>query len=696
MSEHRSPVIVTIGNPNTGKSTLFNALTGLRQKVGNFPGVTVERLSGSMPTPSGRVFELLDIPGTYSLSANSPDEAIAVDTLLGRDPGVGQPDVVLLVLDASNLRRNLFLASQVLELGLPTVVALNMMDLARKRGVHVDVGAMSETLGCAVMPICAADGEGIGELINALETEVSASEPRQPRNLLRELAPGLDVLRAELATHGEHVNEVELARGLIDRDGVTEKRWRARFGANFESELARARELAGGGRDLATLEARARYTWIAQALSSIERRTEQGPSTSDRIDAVVNHPIIGTGIFVLLMALVFQAVFAWATPLMDVIDGAAGQLAAVIETALPPSMATRFLSEGVVDGVGSEVIFLPEILILSAFIILLEDSGYMARAAFVMDRLMRWCGLSGHSFIPMLTSFACAVPGILGTRVVANPRDRLATILAAPFMTCSARLPVYALLIAAFVPQRTLFGGLLNLQGVVLLGLYFLGIFGGILTAFLLKRTLLKGPTPTFLMEMPAYRRPRLKSVATKLYMRARVFLVRAGTLIFGVAIVVWGLSSFPRAAAVDGVPVSGSVQLEQSYLGQAGRFVEPAFRPLGWDWRVSASVLASFPAREVVIAALGTIYAVEEEDTVRLAEALGRSKHADGRPVYSLPMVLGLLVFYAFCLQCISTMAAMARETNSWKWPAFAWAYMTGLGYVCALLIFQIGTALS
>lgn len=696
MSEQRAPVVVTIGNPNTGKSTLFNALTGLRQKVGNFPGVTVDRLSGRMETPSGRELELLDIPGTYSLSAHSPDEAIAVDTLLGRDPAAGNPDVVLLVVDATNLRRNLFLASQVLELGLPTVIALNMVDLARTRGVQVDATGLASALGCPVIPICAAEGEGIGELVNALETEIDTQD-RPPRPvLLGEFSAGLDIIRSALAEHDIRPNAVELIRGLVDRDGVTEQRWRTHAGEDFDAHLEAARQAAGQGRDLATLEARARYGWIAGVLANIEQRTEQGPSRSDRIDAVVNHPIAGTILFVLLMATVFQAVFAWATPLMDMIDGAAAALAEAIDTHLPPSLLTRFLSEGVIAGVGSVVIFLPQILILSAFIILLEDSGYMARAAFVMDRLMRWCGLSGHSFIPMLTSFACAVPGILGTRVVGNPRDRLATILAAPFMTCSARLPVYALLIAAFVPDTRLLGGLVNLQGLVLLGLYFLGILGGICTAFLLKRTLLRGPTPSFLMEMPAYRRPRLRSVMTKLLMRARIFLVRAGTLIFGVAIVVWGLSSFPRAADVDGVPATGSAQLEQSYLGQAGKAVAPVFAPLGWDWRVSASVLASFPAREVVIAALGTIYAVEEEDTVRLTDALQRSEHADGRAVYSLPMVLGLLVFYAFCLQCISTMAAMARETHGWRWPAISWLYMTSLGYVSALLIYQVGTAIS
>jgi len=695
MLDVRHPVIVTIGNPNTGKSTLFNGLTGLRQKVGNFPGVTVERLSGRMSAPSGRQFELVDIPGTYSLSAHSPDEAIAVDTLLGRDPAIGRPDLVVVVLDATNLRRNLFLASQVLELGLPCVVALNMADMAERRGIGIDAAALSEVLGVPVIPTCASEGQGLAELTTALESELAATAPPRP-SILGDLVPGLDALRKALDAEGDTTTDAELVRGLVDKDGIVEQRWVLRHGEAFRAPLDEARQTAGGGRDLATLEARARYGWIASVLARVEQRTTEGPSLSDRIDAVVNHPVFGTLLFVGLMTAVFQAVFAWATPLMDGIDAGTAWLGSLVESTLPDSLLTRFLAEGVIAGVGSVVIFLPQILILSAFIILLEDSGYMARAAFVMDRLMRWCGLSGHSFIPMLTSFACAVPGILGTRVVANPRDRLATILAAPFMTCSARLPVYALLIAAFVPDTRFAAGLVNLQGLVLLGLYLLGIVGGIATAFVLKRTLLKGPTPSFLMEMPAYRQPRLKSVLVKLAIRARVFLVRAGTLIFAVAIVVWGLSSFPRAQAPGGGAVSGAEQLEQSYLGRAGKAVQPVFAPLGWDWKVSAAVLASFPAREVVIAALGTIYAVESEDTERLTTALERSRHPDGRPVYTTPMAVGLLVFYAYCLQCVSTMAAMRRETGTWRWPLLSWAYMTALGYLGALVCYQLGTSLA
>jgi ferrous iron transport protein B len=433
---------------------------------------------------------------------------------------------------------------------------------------------------------------------------------------------------------------------------------------------------------------------------------------------VTNHPVWGSLLFLLVMASVFQAVFSWAAPMMDLIDGIAARLIASVQANLPPGALTSLLTDGVIAGVGSVVIFLPQILILFAFIILLEDSGYMPRAAFTMDRLMRSAGLSGQSFIPMLSSFACAVPGILATRVIPEERDRLATILAAPFMTCSARLPVYALLISAFVPQQTYLGGLLNLQGLVLLGLYLLGIVGGVFTAWLLKRTVLAGPTPNFLIELPPYRLPNLRSVLIKLLDRGRLFLKRAGTVIFTVAVVIWALAYFPHPASVGADfdtrraqatsrfaepeltqelslldQQEAATYLEQSLLGRAGKLVEPVFAPLGWDWKVSAAVLASFPAREVVIAVLGTIYAVgdAESNEDALVGRLRAAERSDGTRLFTLPMVVGLLVFYAFCLQCGATVAVIARETQSWRWAGGAWLYMTGLGYLGALLIYQV-----
>ena len=431
----------------------------------------------------------------------------------------------------------------------------------------------------------------------------------------------------------------------------------------------------------------------------------------------MNRPLPGTiGLFV-VMAVVFQAVFAWATPLMDAIDNGAVFLGAAIHQNLGEGALSSFLADGVVAGVGSVVIFLPQILILFLFIIFLEDSGYLARAAYLMDRLMHSVGLSGQSIIPMISSFACAVPSIMATRVIPNRRDRIATILAAPFMTCSARLPVYALLIAAFVPAKDI--GFLNLQGIVLFGLYMLGIVAGLVTALVLRKTLLQGPKPTFALMLPAFRRPNWQTVLMQLYSRVGIFLKRAGTVIFAVAMVVWALAYYPRSGEVEVLYAEqatmlasrlsdteleialadlenqqAAAQLEQSVLGRAGKVIEPVFRPLGWDWKVSAAVIASFPAREVVIAVLGTVYAVgDEADEATLSERLMSAKHADGSPVYTLPMVIGLMIFYAFCLQCAATIAVIRRETNGWGWPLFAWSYMTILGYLGALIAFQLGS---
>jgi ferrous iron transport protein B len=393
------------------------------------------------------------------------------------------------------------------------------------------------------------------------------------------------------------------------------------------------------------------------------------------------------------MAIVFQAVFAWATPVMDIIDDASAMLGAAVVARLGDGALSSLIADGVIAGVGSVVIFLPQIVILFLFIILLEDSGYLARAAYLMDRAMRSVGLSGQSIIPMISSFACAVPGIMATRVIPNRRDRIATILAAPFMTCSARLPVYALLIAAFVPVRDV--GFLNLQGLVLFGLYLFGIVMGVLTALLMRKTALRGPKPPFALMLPEFRRPNIQTVLLQLLGRAKVFLYRAGTVIFSVAVVVWALAYYPRATDIDPLldeNQAAAAQLEQSWLGRAGKFVEPAFEPLGWDWRVSSAVIAGFPAREVVVAVLGTVYAVgDEADESTLSARLKSASWPDGSPIFTLPMVIGLLIFYACCLQCAATLAVIRRETNTWRWPVFAWVYMTTIGYVGALLAYQL-----
>ena len=728
--QNTQAVIAVVGNPNTGKSTLFNLLTGMRQKVANYPGVTVEKRIGELHIGE-RSFQLIDLPGTYSLAAHSPDERAAIDVLLGRIADMPAPDAVLVVIDATNIKRNLFVVTEVLELGIPVVIALNMVDIAEAQDVSIDVDALATRLNTVVIPTIAAATrhESLeplkAALANAVNTPVS-----EPWTLLKDvkkaaaaLATEFTVATVQASSSVEPVAAYEVQRALIDKGGEAEKRLVEAFGSDSSHRLQAQRDLLTVGQTLAERDAYERYAYIAKTLDGIVRAPadNQRRSLSERIDQIVSHPIIGSLLFVLVMGTVFQAVFSWATPLMDLIDGAAGWATEQVYATLPEGAIASLLADGVVAGVGSVIIFLPQILILFAFIIVLEDSGYMARAAFLMDRLMRWCGLSGHSFVPMLSSFACAVPAIMGTRVIPDTRDRIATIMAAPFMTCSARLPVYALLIAAFIPQQHYFYGFINLQGLVLLGLYLLGIVGGVLTAFLLKRTLLRGSTPTFLMELPPYRTPNLKSVLVRLVERAKAFLVRAGTVIFFVSVVVWALAYFPRSeilaadferqklAVESSVQVEAereqaiqilenelaAAQMEQSLLGRMGKTVAPIFKPLGWDWKLSAAVIASFPAREVVIAVLGTTYAVgadvDEEDE-GLRDRVRNAAWPDGRKVFTPGIALGLMVFYALCLQCAATVVVIHRETNSWRWPAFAWVYMTSLGYLGALACAQLG----
>jgi ferrous iron transport protein B len=715
---HRDAVVAVIGNPNTGKSTLFNALTGLSQKTANYPGVTVERHTGILRLDNEEV-ELVDLPGTYSLAAQSPDEIIATDVLLGHVESMNKPRAILVVADATNLRRNLFLVTQLAELETPMVLALNMIDLAERKGIRIDAERLAAALGVTVVPIIATTGQGIDAVRDALSTVHTRPPPPRPV-----LMPAVDdatrELHATLTAAGLHLAPYEVERALIDAHGAAERRFEYTAGNALFRNLQDTRSRLSAGSSLASMEAKARYGFIGELLRDVEERAEPSVTLGDRLDRITNQPVIGLLLFVLVMATVFQAVFAWATPLMDLIDAASGWLGQIVADTLPPGALSSLLVDGVIAGVGSVVIFLPQILILFAFIIFLEDSGYMPRVAFMTDRMMRSVGLSGQSFIPMLSAFACAVPAVMASRVIPDRRDRLATIMAAPLMTCSARLPVYALLIAAFVPERYIIGGLVNVQGLVLLGLYVLGIVGGVLTAFLMKRTALRGPTPTFLIELPPYRLPNLRSVMLKLWGRAKVFLTRAGTVIFTVAVIVWALAYFPRPqATIDNFAaqrvaaesrltgdvlehrvtelnqLEAAILLEQSALGRLGKTIEPIFEPLGWDWKVSAAVVAGFPAREVVIAVLGTIYAVgdAEADESTLVDRLKSARRPDGSVVFTLPMVLGMLFFYAFCLQCAATIAVMYRETNGWRWPLFAWTYMTGIGYCGAALIYQLGS---
>ena len=683
--------IAVVGNPNSGKSTLFNRLTGLKQRIGNYPGVTVERHIGTLKTETATL-ELVDLPGTHSLSAHSLEEHIAVDVIFGRMDGTRAPDGILAVLDATNLYQGLFLVQQLVELELPMIVALTMTDAAEKSGIQIDTAELSALLGVPVYPVVATTGAGLNLLRSALADIKQVTPPRRIR-----VWPALSEAASQLAENAsEPLRFAELERLLIDGATDSNQVIVGKLSDAARSKLAGVRSELFESEPPIARDARIRYAWVRGVLDKVQKSAPAYISWRSRITDFVNRPVPGTiGLF-LVMAIVFQAVFAWATPMMDAIDAGSSALGAAVFERLGDTAFASLIADGVIAGVGSVVIFLPQIMILFLFIILLEDSGYLARAAYLMDRTMRSVGLSGQSIIPMISSFACAVPGIMATRVIPNRRDRIATIMAAPFMTCSARLPIYALLIAAFVPATNV--GILNLQGLVLFGLYLFGIVMGILTALLMRKTTLRGPKPPFALMLPEFRRPNLQTVGIQLLGRAKVFLKRAGTVIFAVAVIIWALAYFPRS---DEIPTgldansAAALQLEQSWLGRAGKVIEPVFEPLGWDWRVSSAVIAGFPAREVVIAVLGTVYAVgDDADEGTLSTRLKSATRPDGSKVFTLPMVIGLLIFYACCLQCVATLAIIRRETNTWRWPIFAWTYMTVIGYVGALLAFQLGSA--
>jgi ferrous iron transport protein B len=703
--------VAVVGNPNAGKSSVFNRLTGLRQHTANYPGVTVERRVGR-GTFGGVALDLIDLPGTYSLSPTSADERIAVDVLFGRVAGTPRPDAILAVIDSTRLYQGLYLLQQLVELGRPMIVALTMIDAAEREGRKFDFTALQEALGgVPVYPIVATSGRGFRALNEALARVLTLTPPRDTAHW-PELRRAADALVARWRSGGADLHRVEAERLLIDATATHA------LVPHAGAEIAAARADMFGADPPLAAEARRRYAWVRATLARVETPGSGVVTQTARLIDWINRPWPATALLIGLMFVIFQAVFAWATPLVDLIKASVAGLGSLIAALLPDGMLESLVVDGVIAGVGSVIVFLPQILILFLFIIVMEDTGYLARAAFLVDRAMRGVGLSGQSVIPLLSSFACAVPSIMATRVIPNRRDRIATILAAPFMTCSARLPVYALLIGAFVPAQTV--GIFNLQGLVLFGLYGLGVVGGIGTALLLRSSVLRGEKPTFILALPEFRVPNVRNVATKLLDRVQVFLRRAGTVILAVAVVVWVLTYFPRSPDIDAARAASEAQataaltgtdleerlaeignqagadhLEQSWLGLAGHFVEPLFRPLGWDWRVSAGVIASFPAREVVVAVLGTIYAVgDEADEETLGGQLTAARHSDGSPVFTLPMVLGLLLFYAWCLQCAATLAVIRRETNSWRWPVFAWSYMTALGYGGALLIYQLGTA--
>ena len=616
-----------VGSPNSGKTTLFNALTGLRAKVGNYPGVTVERREGEARIEGRRVV-MVDLPGTYSLTPVSTDEEVVTRLLSGQLAGVPQPDAIVAVADACSIERSLLLVAQLLRLGLPCCLVLTMVDELAARGGTLDIPRLERALGIPVVGVIGHRGVGIDELRRVLIQAESWGRPP--------ILPPAD----------------------------TEQR-------------------AG---------------WAASVLSHVMHTRPDRSRVTDAIDRAILHPVAGTLIFALVMVSFFQLIFAWAQPAMDGLDHGITFARGWLHGILPAGVLVDLLVDGVLGGVGSVIVFLPQIVLLFSLLYLLEDLGYMARAAFVIDRVMGGIGLEGRSFVSLLSSYACAVPGIMATRTIPSPRDRLVTILVSPLMTCSARLPVYALLIGAFVPAHRVFGPL-GLQGLTLLGLYLLGSVSALLVAALLKKSLFRGPGLPFYMELPPYRMPTLRLLLTQVWASARAFLRRAGTIILGVSVVLWALLHFPQVAAPAGSGPGEAARftLEHSVAGQIGHAIEPAIAPLGFDWKIGVGLVASLAAREVIVSTLGQIYAASDEtDSASLRQAIREDVHpGTGQPVFTPATVAALLVFFVFALQCMSTLAVMRRETNSLRWPAFAFGYLLALSYGASYVTHQVVTAL-
>ena len=619
-----------VGSPNSGKTTLFNALTGLRQKVANYPGVTVDHVEGEAKINDDCAVVLIDLPGTYSLAPLSPDEEVTLRVLDGSMPDCEPPDGVVVVADATTLGRSLQLVGEVLALGQPTVLILTMIDEMKARKGAVRLHRLQKSLGIPVVGVVGNRGIGLDDVRHLLSAPDSWEQ-----------------------TPHEIPQEVE-----------------------------------------------ARFEWVDSIYQDAVNEPQENDTTTDRIDKVLLHPVAGIGVFLLIMFLFFQVVFVVAAPLQGLFEGVVASFGVWLGGVLAPGLLSSLLIDGVIAGVGGVVVFIPQIALLLLMVSVLETTGYMSRAAFVIDRVLGWAGLEGRSFIALLSSYACAVPGIMATRAIPDPRSRLATILVAPFMTCSARLPVYTLLIAAFIPS-TRVAGVFSLQGLVLFGLYLLGSVSALVAAAIFKRGLLRGKTYPFYMELPPYRRPTVKVVWNQVWRGVRSFMKKAGTVILAASVILWVLLSFPKVDAPEAIAsdeaAASAYQLEHSYAASVGKAIEPAIAPLGFDWKIGIGLIASVAAREVIVATLGQIYAFSggEDELEGLGMRMAAEKTSTGASVYSLPTVLSLLVFFVYSLLCISTIAVIRRETASWKWPAVAFGYMLAVAYVGSFITFHVATAM-
>jgi ferrous iron transport protein B len=696
--------IALVGNPNTGKSTLFNSLTGLNQKIGNFPGVTVDKKTGYCHLPDGRVAEIIDLPGTYSLYPKSQDESIVFSVLADKS-NPHTPDLVVVILDATNLKRNLLLYTQVADLKIPVIIALNMMDLAKKSGLVIDVDLFSKKLGVPVIPISARKSEGVDKLIKAISfankiplqqesIDVTAIAPQ----LIAEISGELKLDNPYYALQLAHQHETIKFISPSESDRIEEMEQQF----SFHSQKAQATETI------------ARYNFINDLLYDTVKvpATAQEETLSNKIDKVLTHKVFGFIIFFGVLLFMFQSIFSWSAYPMELIADLFVWVQSALHHLLPAGPLTGLLVDGVIGGLSGVMVFIPQIAILFAFISILEDTGYMSRVTFMMDKLMRKVGLNGKSVVPLIGGFACAVPSIMSTRTIENWKDRMITIMVTPLVTCSARLPIYILLIALVVPNRNVWW-IINLPGLALTGMYVFSLISAIVVAFVFKLILKGRERGYFIMEIPVYRMPRWKNVAYSMYERSKTFVLRAGTVIIAVSIILWVLASYgpgnnfeqiekkyqqpqytQHLKPDDITKAVNSEKLENSYAGTLGHVIEPVIKPLGFDWKIGIALITSFAAREVFVGTMATIYSVNgsAEELGSVQQKMKAAKNPDtGKPVFSLAVAFALMMFYAFAMQCASTVAVVYRETKSWRWPAIQFAYMTVLAYAASFIAYHL-----